>query len=445
VSVSDPSSDRTAASKRRRGRGPEVQLNLQVRGLPPSATVAINARSNELRAQGRWIAKLGLGQSPFPVPEPVVQALRDHADEKDYLPTKGLWELREAVAAHHCAAFGHECHPEDVLVGPGSKELMFLLQLVYYGDLVIPTPAWVSYAPQARIIGRQVQQIPTRAEDRWLLTPKQLDAFCRDDPERPRIVVLNYPANPTGTSYTGDQLAALARVARRYKAVVLADEIYGKIHHAAEHASIVPLYWEGTLYSDGLSKWCGAGGWRLGIFIFPRRMRWLLDAMAAAASETYTSTSAPIQYAAVRAFQGGEVIEVYLRRCRRALRALGQRLTEKLAAVGVKVVPPDGGFYLFPDFSEYAESFRRRGLHTGRDVTERLLEDTGVALLPGSDFGRPVEEPTARLAYVDFDGQAVLDAVAELPEDAPLDDDFLHRYCGRVIEGVDRLCDWLQG
>jgi len=106
---------------------PEIQLNLNVRGLSPSATVAINELSNRLIKEGREIFKLGLGQSPFPVPDIIVEALKNNAHKKDYLPVKGLLELREAVAEHHHRVFGIECTADDVLVGPGSKELMFIL------------------------------------------------------------------------------------------------------------------------------------------------------------------------------------------------------------------------------------------------------------------------------------------------------------------------------
>jgi len=181
---------------------PDTQLNLDVRGLPPSATVAIEERSELLRRAGRRVFKLGLGQSPFPVPEPVVDALRQNAHRKSYLPVRGLPELREAVARHHRHTFGIGASADDVLVGPGSKELMFLLQLVYYGDLVVPSPAWVSYAPQARILGRHVHTVQTSLADGWRLTPQALDSLCRSDPGRPRIIVLNYPSNPTGTTYT---------------------------------------------------------------------------------------------------------------------------------------------------------------------------------------------------------------------------------------------------
>ena len=246
---------------------------------------------------------------------------------------------------------------QDVLIGPGSKELMFILQLVYYGDLVIPTPAWVSYAPQARIIGRNVVMLPTDAANNWQITPGQLDALCQEDPGKPRLLILNYPSNPTGRTYNATELEALATVARRHRIILLSDEIYGETHHHGEHLSISRWYPEGTIVSSGLSKWCGAGGWRRGTFTFPQQLRWLLQAMASVASETYTSTSAPIQYAAVRAFEGGTEIEHYLWQSRRILAALGQWIAAQLNAAGVRTLAPAGGFYLFKH--EYVIVFQK--------------------------------------------------------------------------------------
>ncbi len=422
---------------------PEVQLNLNVRGTPRSATLAINERCAQMKRDGREVFRLGLGQSPFPVPESVVEELRRNAHQKDYLPVQGLADLREVVAEHHRLDFGVDCSAGDVIVGPGSKELMFLLQLVYYGDLVIPTPAWVSYAPQARIIGRHVQFVATERSNSWRLSPDQLETLCRLDPGRPRIVVLNYPSNPTGGTYSADELEELADVASRNRVVLLSDEIYGKLHHRGEHASIVPVYPQGTIFSGGLSKWCGAGGWRLGLFVVPHRMRWLLDAMAVAASETYTSTSAPIQYAAVRAFEGGEDIEQYLVQCRRVLRSLGGFLAGALRSAGVDVLEPEGAFYLFPDFSPMADALSARGITTSQQLAEQLLTDTGVAVLPGVDFGRPPWELAARLAYVDFDGGAALDAADGI--DGVLDEEYLRAWCAPTVAAVERICGWLLG
>jgi len=232
-------------------------------------------------------------------------------------------------------------------------------------------------------------------------------------------------------------------VADRYRVVLLSDEIYGKIHHDGEHQSIVPFYPEGTIFSGGLSKWCGAGGWRLGVFVFPRSLRWLLKAMAAVGTETFTSTSAPIQYAAVRAFQEGPEIDAYLKKSRRVLKGLGNAVARRLDEAGARIRYPQGGFYLFPDFSAFRGKLEARGIKTSADMSRRLLEDTGVAFLPGSDFGRSPEELTARLAYVDFNGKEALEAVGSISDDQPFDENFLKTYFGKVIEAIDRIAEWM--
>jgi aspartate aminotransferase len=422
----------------------EIHLNPNVRELTQSATLAINELSAKLRSEGRQVFRLGFGQSPFPVPQPVVEALRANAHQKDYLPVKGLHELRDAVADHYRQLQDVECSGEDVLIGPGSKELMFILQLVYYGDLVIPTPSWVSYAPQAHVIGRRICWLPTHLEDQWHLAPEELENLCRQDADRPRLLILNYPSNPTGGTYQAQRLKELAQVARRYGVVLLSDEIYGELHHKGQHVSIARSYPEGTIVSGGLSKWCGAGGWRLGTFIFPRSLRWLLDAMVAVASETFTSTSAPIQYAAVRAYQGGTEIEQYLWQSRRVLRTLGRYVARRLKECGARVSEPQGAFYLFPDFSLFRERLRNRGVTTSQDFCRRLLEETGVAVLPGSVFGRLPEELTVRMAYVDFHGTRALTAVEQLPRNRSLNENFLQQYCSNVVTAIDNLCKWLQ-
>jgi aspartate aminotransferase len=418
-----------------------ININLNVRGLSQSSTLAINEKSRQLILEGRKVYKFGLGQSPFPVPEPVVEALRRHAHEKDYLPVRGLLPLREAIAAFNKRTQYIDCSPDDILIGPGSKELIFILQLVYYGDLIIPTPSWVSYFPQARIIGRHVQWVPTSAEEHYRLSPEKLDMICRSDPNRPRIVILNYPSNPTGCTYPTEKLKELAAVARKYNIVLVSDEIYGMIHHQGQHVSIARFYPEGTIISSGLSKWCGAGGWRLGTFSFPPQLYWLREAMAAVASETYTSTSAPIQYAAVRAFEGGDYIDQYLDDSRRILRYMAKIIRQKLAAVSITTPQVSGGFYLYPDFSLYRQKLKSHNILTSAELCDKILEETGVALLPGIDFGHQPDELVARLAYVDFDGSLALEKLSAF-QDKKLQESYIRDYCPSIWEGTKALCDW---
>jgi aspartate aminotransferase len=425
---------------------PQIPFNLnpRVQSLRPSATLAMNERSAQLVREGRPVYRLGFGQSPFPIPPSLVAALQANAQQRDYLPVKGLRELRTAVADFHQRRYGLATTAADVLIGPGSKELIFLAQLVYQGELLVPAPSWVSYAPQAQLAGQSVRWLQTERQDGWRLRPETLEAACAKAAPHPRVLVLNFPNNPTGLTLGDDELAALAAVARKYRLLVISDEIYGELQHAGEHVSLARHYPEGTLVTSGLSKWCGAGGWRLGVCCFPPDLRWLQDAMAVVAGETFSAVAAPIQYAAVTAYSESTELDHYLFQARRILRALGQWVSRRLQAAGVAVDLPQGAFYFFPDFTPHAASLHARGMQTSVELCERLLNETGVALLPGSDFGRPATEFTCRLAYVDFAGAACLRAAERVPNDEELSEQWVVEHCGNVSAAVDALVGWLR-
>jgi aspartate aminotransferase len=414
-------------------------LDPRVVSMAPSPTLASRERANQLGREGKRIYRLELGQSPFPVPHVVVEALRANATEKDYLPVRGLAELRRAVADYHRRRHGLSRGEDDVLVGPGSKELMFLLLYCFSGEFLVPTPAWVSYMPQARLAGRKLRLLPTRAGEGYRLRPETLDAVCRDDRNAPRLLVLNYPSNPTGCTYSAADLRELAEVCRKYEIIVLSDEIYGELRFDGEHGSLAAFYEEGTILSGGLSKWCGAGGWRLGTFSFPPGLRWLADAIAAMGSETYSSTSAPIQYAAVRAFRSGAEIEDYLQRVRRILAGLLGWSASQLRAAGLELPDAAGGFYLFPDFERWRPKLAARGIRSDAELTARLLQDAGVSALPGRHFGMDEASLHVRLALVDFDGSRALAAA----QPAEIDEAFLRQHCGPTCEAVRSIAAWL--
>ena len=421
-----------------------ISLNLNIRGITQSPTLAINELSKKLSINGKKIYAMGLGQSPFPVPAIVVESLKLHAHEKDYLNVKGLEPLRQAVAHFHRQKDNVDIKANNVLIGPGSKELMFILQMVYYGDLLLPTPCWVSYAPQAKIIGRNTKLIPTSFDTHWRITPNQLKTFleAENDPFKPRLMILNYPSNPDGGTYSSDELKKIAAIARKHELIILSDEIYGQLNFKGNHISIAQYYPEGTIISSGLSKWCGAGGWRLGTFAFPPNFDWLLNAMAAVASETYTSVSAPIQYAAIKAFKGGIQIERYLWHVRRILSLLATKSVQILRDAGISVHAPEGGFYLFLDFTPLAVELNATDIFSSSILCERLLKETGVAILPGESFLVPPERLTARLAFVNFDGAKALSASETIPLNEDLPNDFAEKYCLTLIEGMKEIAHW---
>jgi aspartate aminotransferase len=292
-------------------------------------------------------------------------------------------------------------------------------------------------------VGRHVSWVPTSEENDWRLSPEKLDLICRNDPDRPRVVILNYPSNPTGSTYPVSRLKKLAEVARKYNIILVSDEIYGLLDHSGKHVSIAQFYPEGTIVSSGLSKWAGAGGWRLGTFTFPENLRWLQDAMAIVASETFTSTSAPIQYAAITAFEDHPEIDEYLHHSRRILKMLGNYMADRLKAKHITMPSPKGAFYLFPNFNYYREKLAAKGILTSFELCEALLQETGIAILPGIDFGRQTEELTCRMAYVDFDGELVLNKAMIEYHNKELDEAFLRSYCSKMMKAIDLLEDWL--
>ncbi|MCY3834149.1 MAG: aminotransferase class I/II-fold pyridoxal phosphate-dependent enzyme [Chloroflexi bacterium] len=406
-----------------------------------SSTLALNEQSRALEAAGRRVYRFGFGESPFPPPQRVQLALREAAHRKDYTEVAGLPELRERIAAFHQEADGYPIQREQVLVAPGSKPLLYnIMRAFQAAEVYLPGPSWVSYAPQARLAGHEVIPIRTSFAGRWRLRPDALEqALSANEPStRQKLLVLNYPGNPDGLTYSVDELRALTEVIRRHRLWVLSDEIYALLHHRARHVSLASLYPERTLVTTGLSKWCGAGGWRLGALILPPAAPTaLVDALLGLGSETYSCAPAPIQVAALAAYELDEELHAFLAAQRRILRAIGAAVHAAIRETGCRVHAPQGGFYLLLDFSPCADALRRQGIDDDSQLCERLLADSGVALLPGGAFGLPGGSYTARLAYVDFAGEAALQEAENIEEKAA-------SYAAKMLEGIEALGNWLR-
>lgn len=410
-------------------------------GLVASATLAINERSKELIEEGREIFNFGLGQSPFPVPQPVVRALQDNAHQKDYLPVRGLLSLRESVSGWFLRRFDLQFDSANILIAPGSKELLFLVQMALDCVLILPSPSWVSYHPQSRMAGNAAIWVDTKESDNWCLTPQALRNTCEGQLQsKTGVLLLNYPNNPTGTSYNEEQLADIAKVARELGIVILSDEIYGEVDHLGKHVSVARYYPEGTIVTTGLSKWCGAGGWRLGVAAFPDTLSELADSVAIMASETYTSTSAPIQYAAIAAFEENAEIESYLNNSRKVLQFVQGYVHDQLLQCGISAPEGTGGFYLFCNFAGLRELLEQKGISNSNALAEALIQETGIASLPGTVFGRRNNELVLRLSYVDFDGEFALNNVSLIDGS---DQDVAARICPRIKLAMEKLTDWL--
>ena len=274
----------------------------QIDKLKPSATLALNEESNRLKKSGKKIYKFGFGQSPFPIPESIILALKTNANKHAYLPMEGLEELRSAIADYLNKNNNNNFNKEDILIGPGTKELMFLTQIAFQGEILLPAPSWVSYLPQALIAKNKVHWIQTTSNSNWFPTVKQIENKIKSIKNKNLLLFINSPNNPSGT--VCNNLQEVAAIAKKNRLVVLSDEIYSQLSFDGHYKSISNFYPEGTIVSTGLSKWCGAGGWRLGFFAIPNQLSDLKNGLKTMCSESFTSVSAPIQYAAVEAYKG---------------------------------------------------------------------------------------------------------------------------------------------
>ena len=371
-----------------------------VKNLEPSSTLRINEVSKKLESEGKKIYKFGFGQSPFEVPNDVVNELKNNAHQNKYLSMQGLTELRNTISKYSNAKNSQNYKPENIIIGPGTKELMFLLQLLFDGDVLLPAPSWVSYAPQALLSKNKIHWITTTSENNWFPTGEEIEKIILKDKKKNYLLFLNSPNNPSGQIC--NNLKEISGIARKYNILILSDEIYSELSFNQDFKSISKFYPEKTIISTGLSKWCGAGGWRLGYFIIPEDLKELRDSLKILASETFSSVSAPIQYAAIAAYSNNH--DEYINNSRSILKTVGEYVYENLKSNKININKPQGGFYLMPEF--LIEKFS-----TAEEMCDNILEETGVALLPGSDFGFSKERMIARLSFTDFNGSEFMNNI----------------------------------
>ena len=399
-----------------------------VKDLKPSSTLLINETSRRLEDQGKKIYKFGFGQSPFKVPEDVVNELKINAHQNKYLPMQGLSELRNVVAKYTSEKKNYNYKSENVIIGPGSKELMFLLHIIFDGEIILPAPSWVSYAPQA-ILGRNKTQIlQTKRENNWFPTASEIEEIILKDKNKNYLLFLNSPNNPSGQIC--ENLEGIASIAEKYNLIILSDEIYSELSFKDNYQSISNFCQEKTIISTGLSKWCGAGGWRLGYFLVPDSLIEIKNMINVLASETFSAVSAPIQYAAIKAYENNH--SNYINKSRKILSAVGNYVYENLKSNKVLINQPQGGFYLMPEFLN-------KKYNSSSEMCDSILNDTGVALLPGSDFGFDKKQMLARLSFTDFNGQKFMNGIKD---NEKIDIDKINEFAPKIVEGVNKLKKW---
>ena len=359
-----------------------MKLAGRMERLGTETAFSMLAKAKALEAQGRDIIHLEIGEPDFDTPSHIVEAgcraLRE--GHTHYTPSAGITELREAIADDVAGSRRIEVTPEQVVVTPGGKPIMFfaILALVDEGDeVLLPNPAFPIYESMVNFVGGRPVFVPLRQENEFRF---DLEEFRAGLSERTKMVILNSPANPTGGVLTQGDIAGLAEILReRPDIFVLSDEIYSRLLYTGSFASIASeegFSPEGrTIILDGFSKTYAMTGWRLGYGVMPA---WLAEEVAKLQVNSNSCTNAATQYAGLEALAGPQdSVEIMLSefRARRDLIVSGLN-----ALPGIECVTPQGAFYAFPRVADTGYSVQA--------LADLLLDEAGVACLAGTAFGR---------------------------------------------------------
>ena len=303
------------------------------------------------------------------------------------------------------------------------------MHVAFNGEIILPAPSWVSYGPQAQITKNKVHWIQTSRENNWYPTADQIEKKIKLVGKNKNIIlIINSPNNPSGT--VCKNLKEIAIISRKYKIIILSDEIYTDLSFSNNYESMSNYYPEATFVSGGLSKWCGAGGWRLGFFAVPEQLSNFLESLKSLASESYSTVNTPAQYAAVEAYRGN--YRVYKSKVIKILSSIGNYVYSNLKSNNILINPPQGAFYIMPEFlnTKYKNSSK---------LCEAILNETGVSMLPGSDFGFNPKKMLTRLSYTDFDGTEFLNNISS---SKIVSNTLIEKYAPNVVKGVKKLSIW---
>ena len=374
-------------------------LGRRALSLQPSATIAVDARAKALIASGVDVVNLTAGEPDFPTPAGPSRAGQDAIAEgfTRYTAVAGIAELRSAIATKLRDDNGLEYRPDQVVVSNGAKQSVYnaLMVLLDPGDeVLIPSPAWVSYPEMVRLADGVPVMVDTEPAA-YRLDPAALAAAITP---RTKAIIINSPSNPTGAVYSNEELRAVARLVVENDLYVISDEIYEKLVYGAEFLSIASLGSEilaRTITVNGFSKAYAMTGWRMG---YAAAAPILAEAMANLQSQSTSGASSISQRAALAALRGDQApLEEMRIQFDRRRRFVVDRLS---AMPGVRVeAVPEGAFYIFPRVSDlYGERGGTPAIAGSMDFAQRLLEEARVAVVPGLPFG---SDNHIRLSYSD--------------------------------------------
>jgi aspartate aminotransferase len=358
-----------------------LNINRRVRDVLGSTTLAITAKANELKAQGKDVVNFGAGEPDFDTPDTIKKAAITAIEKgkTKYTPSIGTVDLRKAIAEKFLRDNNLSYKPSQIVVSCGAKHSIFNLIQILADDndeVIIPSPYWVSYPEMVKIAGAKSKIVTTTKQNGFRITAADLKKNITD---RTKILILNYPSNPTGMLYSKDELKAIAEICVKHNIYVISDEIYEKlIYDSNEFTSIASLgkeIYDLTLTVNGVSKAYAMTGWRIG---YSAGSEEIMEYVKKFQDHTTSNPTSISQEAAIQALHEPEdkikaMCQIFKER-RDLIVSLFDTIPE------VSYIKPQGAFYLFCDFSRLGKS---------EEIAKRILDDVNVAVIPGDSFGAP--------------------------------------------------------
>ena len=387
------------------------EISRRVNALEPSATLAMSQKSAELKAQGVDVINLSVGEPDFFTPDHIKRAAHEAIDANFsfYSPVPGYLSLREAVCEKLERENGLTFTPDQIVVGNGAKQALCntILALVNEGDeVVIPTPAWVSYVQMVNLCGGKSVLVPVGIDQDFKVTPEQLEAAIT---ERTKVLLLCSPSNPSGAVYSREELKGLADVLERHPhVVVIADEIYEHINYVGHHESIAqfPALRDRVAIINGVSKAYAMTGWRIGYVAAPT---WLAKAVNKLQGQYTSGASSIAQKAAEAAYRGSQDCVEEMRQAFQRRRDLVVKLVRDIP--GLSLNEPHGAFYVFPKVTDYyGKRYGDTVIGDDLDLAMYLLNEAHVATVGGTAFCCP---GYLRMSYATSD-ENLIEALARI-------------------------------
>lgn len=376
------------------------------------------------------IYNFGLGANRIPQPDFYIQKVKEYAKEKNYTSVQGIPELCNSIINR----FSTETYNIDnVLIGNGLKELLYIIQLSFVGKIYHITPSWVSYKEQIKILNKEndLIEIETNLENNYKINLNDLETSLKKYKNYNKLILFNNPNNPTSTFHNPEEVKLIANILNKYNCIVLADEIYMNLTHFNKIETISTYIPHLTIRSSSVSKDLGCGGYRLGWLTFPKELKNLYKKCSANASSIYSCTSTPIQYATSHMLNNKSLFTKHCNFNNKVYKHIVANLCEILYKSKIKFAKPTCAWYIFANFSNYKNKFEKISVTNSYELSSLLLNEIGIISVPGECFNTSGLNLRFSLVDIDIDNIFVMNEMINIT-------------CyPKMIEGFTKLVNFL--